>query len=68
MNHLKTFILLAVLTALFMLGEPVPAAALDAGDITWAPWQTPRDLVEDLRRGRRVFEVRTADQRTPAAV
>lgn len=23
------------------------AAALDAGDITWAPWQTPRDLIED---------------------
>jgi crotonobetainyl-CoA:carnitine CoA-transferase CaiB-like acyl-CoA transferase len=23
------------------------AAALDAGDITWAPWQTPRDLVSD---------------------
>jgi crotonobetainyl-CoA:carnitine CoA-transferase CaiB-like acyl-CoA transferase len=23
------------------------AAALDAGDITWAPWQTPRDLVDD---------------------
>ncbi|WP_165189058.1 CaiB/BaiF CoA transferase family protein [Caulobacter soli] len=23
------------------------AAALDAGDITWAPWQTPRDLVAD---------------------
>ncbi|CAN5373409.1 CaiB/BaiF CoA-transferase family protein [soil metagenome] len=22
-------------------------AALDAGDITWAPWQTPRDLVSD---------------------
>lgn len=22
-------------------------AALDAGDITWAPWQTPRDLVGD---------------------
>ncbi len=22
-------------------------AALDAGDITWAPWQTPRDLVID---------------------
>jgi crotonobetainyl-CoA:carnitine CoA-transferase CaiB-like acyl-CoA transferase len=21
--------------------------ALDAGDITWAPWQTPRDLVDD---------------------
>ena len=23
------------------------AAALDAGDLTWAPWQTPRDLVAD---------------------
>lgn len=23
------------------------AAALDAGDITWSPWQTPRDLVDD---------------------
>jgi crotonobetainyl-CoA:carnitine CoA-transferase CaiB-like acyl-CoA transferase len=23
------------------------AAALDAGDLTWAPWQTPRDLVGD---------------------
>ncbi|WP_236627585.1 CoA transferase, partial [Caulobacter sp. B11] len=23
------------------------AAALDAADITWAPWQTPRDLISD---------------------
>ncbi|MDB5458180.1 MAG: fatty acid-CoA racemase [Caulobacter sp.] len=26
---------------------PEAAAALDAGDLTWAPYQTPRELVED---------------------
>jgi crotonobetainyl-CoA:carnitine CoA-transferase CaiB-like acyl-CoA transferase len=38
------------------------AAALDAGDMTWAPWQTPRDLVTTRRRRRRA-----ASSRRPTA-
>ncbi|MBO9708830.1 MAG: CoA transferase [Caulobacter sp.] len=36
-------------------------AALDAGDITWAPWQTPRDLVEDPQAAAAGCFVRTPD-------
>lgn len=44
------------------------AAALDAGDITWAPWQTPRDLVEDPQAQAAGCFVETLDgRRSPAA-
>jgi crotonobetainyl-CoA:carnitine CoA-transferase CaiB-like acyl-CoA transferase len=35
--------------------------ALDAGDITWAPWQTPRDLVGDPQAQAAGCFVRTPD-------
>lgn len=44
------------------------AAALDEGDITWAPWQTPRDLVEDPQAQAAGCFVEMLDgRRSPAA-
>ncbi len=39
------------------------AAALDAGDLTWAPWQTPRDLVTDPQAAAAGCFVETPDGR-----
>jgi crotonobetainyl-CoA:carnitine CoA-transferase CaiB-like acyl-CoA transferase len=44
----NTAALVDILDAAFgAMDYETAADALDAGDITWAPWQTPRDLVED---------------------
>lgn len=37
------------------------AAALDAGDVTWAPWRTPRDLVDDPQAAAAGCFVQTPD-------
>ncbi|MBI1686055.1 CaiB/BaiF CoA transferase family protein [Caulobacter hibisci] len=44
------------------------AAALDTGDLTWAPWQTPRDLADDPQAAAAGCFVETPDGfRSPAA-
>lgn len=43
------------------------ADALDAGDITWAPWQSPRDLVEDPQALAAGCFVDTPAGRSPAS-
>lgn len=65
----NTAALVDILDAAFgAMDYATAAAALDAGDITWAPWQTPRDLVEDPQAHAAGCFVETLDgRRSPAA-